>query len=356
MSRIRVPAADVARLWTVRLWTGGKSTSKLWRVRLLVTAAMLLATQAGAAEVIAKASSDSVQVAQPFTLNVTVTAPAAAKVSFPAAADKLGDFDIRDSDDAFDIPAGDERTWTRQLTLETIATGELQIPAIDIQVNEGGKSTLLQTQPVAVRVASVLEDRSDPTKFRDIQSVVDVEVPEVTSTDWVWWALGGAAGMTLFAIAGMVVSRRGEWLTPRDWALAELSELESSVDASAIDSETASQNISEVVRSYLLLQFGIADAGCTPQELVQQIVASKRINTDAIDRLGALFALADKARFAGLELSAIGLQSAINDSRELIQQITNEYESSRSRQTLGDASSTHPISGEIGDDNESETN
>ncbi len=97
----------------------------------------------------------------------------------------------------------------------------------------------------------------------------------------------------------MVLSRRGGWLTPRDWAIEELSELESSVDANSVDSETASQKISEIVRSYLLLEFGIADVGRTPQELVQEIIAGKRINSESTDRLSALFTLADKARFAG---------------------------------------------------------
>ncbi len=174
--------------------------STLWRVRLtaMATAAcMLLAsTSRRCRRRSRKASTDSVQVAEPFTLDVTVTAPVGAKVTFPAIADKIGDFDVRDSQDVFDVPADDARTWTRHLTLESITTGDLQIPPIDVQVNEGGKATLVPSQPVTIRVASVLEDRSDPTKYRDIQSVVDVDVPVVRSNTWVWWTLGGAAGVT----------------------------------------------------------------------------------------------------------------------------------------------------------------
>ncbi|QDV85858.1 BatD family protein [Planctomycetes bacterium TBK1r] len=306
--------------------------------------------------VTATASTNSVQVAEPFTVDITVNAPAGAKVAFPAIADRLGEFDVRDSQDRFDVPTANGRTWARRIELESIATGDLVIPSLDIQVSEGEIAKLVQTQPINVRVVSVLEDRSDPTKFRDIQTVVDVNVPEVKSGTWMLWAMGGVAGACLCAIAGLVLSRRGQWLTPKAWAIEELDELESLIDTNSVDCETTAQKLSEIVRSYLLLEFGIEDAGRTPQELVNEIVATERIAKEATDRLSTAFMLADKVRFAGVELSASAMKSAVNDSRELIERIANEFESSRSRQTLGRDNKPHPIPGEAGHEDTTEKN
>ncbi|TWU39952.1 hypothetical protein Q31b_32680 [Novipirellula aureliae] len=357
LTRLATPhVAEVARTWTETIQTRSGSgyerggSRKLWRVRLLAVACILLAGRASAAEVTTKTSTESVQVAEPFALEISVIASPDAKVTFPSVAEKLGEFDIRGSQDVFDVPTPDasgRRVWMRRMTLESIATGKLTIPPIEIRVNENGNDTLVQSRPIAVRVASVLEDRSDPTEFRDIQPVVDVDVPVVSSNEWVGWTIGGVAVLTLCAIVGLVLSRRGRWLTPNAWAMTEFDELEASIDANAIDSEIAAQRLSDIVLSYLLLQFGIADAGRTPHELLNELAFSKRVAVAQSDQLESLFTLADKAKFAGLQLSTMGLKSAIADSRELVQRIADEFESGRSRQTLHDAEKEGPIHGEI---------
>ena len=299
-----------------------RSSQGLFVGILLVTT--MLTGKVNATDVTAKTSTGSVQIAEPFTLDVTVTAPEGAKVTFPAISDKLGEFDIRGSHDAFDVPAQDARTWTRHFTLESITTGDLEIPPLDIQVNGSGDASVVSSAVINVRVASVLEDRSDPTSFRDIQSVVDVEVPVVKSNAWLWWPIGGAASITFLAIMSGAISIRGKWLTPKEWAIGELDNLETSVDASTIDSGAAIEKLTEVARSYLLLEFGIEDSSRTPQELVQEVVMGKQINAETTNRLNGLFTLADRARFAGFELSTAGIKSAIKDSRHLIQRIATE--------------------------------
>jgi hypothetical protein len=124
-----------------------------------------------------KTSNTTVQVAEPFTFELTITAPAGSKVDFPSIGESLGEFDVTDQLMRADVPSANdvnERTWTQQLTLESIVTGDLEIPSLEIQVRRDADIQTLKTEAVPVRVASVLEDRADPTKFRDIQSVVDI--------------------------------------------------------------------------------------------------------------------------------------------------------------------------------------
>lgn len=325
---------------------------KIWQVTVLVAACAILAYPAGGAEVTSNASKDTVQVAEPFTLEVTVTASVGSKVTFPTIADKLGEFDVTDTQDIFDVPMQDGRAWTRRLTLETIATGEQIVPSIAIQVNESGTSTSVQSPPVTVRVASVLEERSDPTKFRDIQSVIDLDVPALKSNAWVWWTTGGTIGVGLLALAGLVLSRREDWLTPRDWAIQELAQLELSVESNS--SDVAAQRVSEIVYSYLLLEFGVVDTGRTPQDLIQKLVRGKQIDFRETNRLNALFSLTDQAKFAALDLPGSSIKSLVSDTREMIQRIATDCETTRSRVSSTRGKTSRPSSGEIDLDNQSE--
>ena len=294
-------------------------------VQLAVTLPTIffLASSAVAAEVSSTTSTHNLQVAEAFTLDIKVLAAKGAKVTFPTTPEKLGEFDVRDTYDAFDVPTPSGRSWTRRLTLESIVTGELKIPSIEIKVTENGESKSLETQPIAIRVASVLEDRSDPTKFRDIQTVVDLQIPQTPSYTWLWLATGGVCALGALAFVGLWVTRRNRWKTPDAWAVEELDKLQSSVHSQPMDSETVIERASEIVRSYLSLEYGIQDSGRTPQELVDALLQSHRIEKQRGDDFAALFAIASQAKFAGLDLAPEELLKTLQDFRLLIQQRDN---------------------------------
>jgi hypothetical protein len=167
----------------------------------------------------------------------------------------------------------------------------------------------------------VLEDRSDPTKFRDIESVIDLTIPTVETSSVAWWALGGFSFMAAALAIGMVVSRRDKWMTPNQWATARLDQLEHAIQMQSAEREDATMQLSNIVRDLLLMQFNIPESGRTPQELLKKLHSQKRLDKATVNQLGELFILADKAKFAGLHLSPEGLQSAIKDTRGLIQSI-----------------------------------
>ncbi|MCA9156747.1 MAG: hypothetical protein KDA72_00390 [Planctomycetales bacterium] len=302
--------------------------------------AVLLLNQAaaGQATIVATASAAKVQVAEPFTLEWTVTASADAKVAFPTISKQFGDFDVDKSTDLFDIPSAnsaDTRTWTRRLTLESIVTGELTIPELEVQVTDKSGQQVLKSNSLTINVTSVLEERGDPTKFRDIQSVVDVDLPKSRSDAWFWWTVGGVTGLSLLAIVAVTAMRRRSWVTPKAWAFQELGKLETEAEVGSADSETAACKLSDILRTYLLLEFGIAESGHTPEELLQAIHSNDSIGSAASDQLSELFSLADQAKFAGLSLSLMELESALSDARKLIVQIAEVNEMrSRRPQTL----------------------
>lgn len=288
---------------------------------LLASLTLLTATtSAGQPVVSAFVSEDSVQVVEPFTLNISVQADQGAKVNFPELQNRLGVFEIRDIQDAFDVPDAHNvnlRNWTRTLTLESVDTGDLHIPPLNLQVTQGGSTTQLTTQPIAVRVASVLEDRSDPTKFRDIQSVVDVPLPEPPATRGIPWA--AVATLSLLGLAlcvGAIAYRRRQRITPQTWALRQ-------IEALNPDSPKLAEQLSQIIHEFLMLQFEMPDTGSlgrgrSAQEIVQSLFDQHRIEALVAERVRALVDLTDQAKFAGLRLSPEETKSAIADARELV--------------------------------------
>lgn len=295
------------------------------------------------AVIAASVSVSSVQVAEPFLLEVKCVAPVGTKVNFPAVIETLDEFDVIDHQDAFDVPLNDsskQRSWTRQMTLESIVTGELTIPAIEVQVSDGTQTKRLASNPLTVKVLSVLEDRPDPRNFRDVKPLVDVEIETQRSHTWVGWTMGGLAGGLFFAWALIAFARRKRFITPAQWANHEFDQLEQSyasglaVSANqsaalrepigAADSEHVSCQLSSIIREFLDLQLDISAPNQATCELLKSVKTDGGVDEETANRIGELFALADQAKYAGVELSETQLRNAINEGRSLVNQIANQ--------------------------------
>ena len=296
------------------------------------------------AKILASVSKTDVQVAEPFELELLVTAPEGSKVAMPVIGDQLGDFDVLDTKDVADIPSDtftDQRIWRRRLILESIVAGDLQIPALEIQVADGPVLETLKTQPISIRVLSVLEGRADPTQFRDIQSVVDVDVPHPKSHNWIWWSVGGM-GTALFAAAAIaIVARRQTWLTPVQWAHRELDAIQSSAAMQSNDSETISQQLSTVLRDFLELQFETSSTVQTTKELLSEVNHRKILKPELTKRFGKLFRIADEAKFAGLNLTGSQLNKVFDEARSVITEASQYIRDFETESGAGKPSDEH---------------
>jgi hypothetical protein len=284
------------------------------------------------AKVISKTSNTTIQVAEPFTLESTVTAPTGSKVDFPSIGKSLGKFDVSDQVIRADVPSADEvnqRIWTQRLTLESIVTGDIEIPSLEIVVRRGANVQILKTEAIPIRVASVLENRADPTKFRDIQSVVDITVPKTVSHAWIWWTLGGFGVLATAALMLITVANRKTWITPNVWVFRELDQLRHSDAMRSSDSELVTENLTSILRDYLELQFTIASPMQTTKELLHEIEANKLMSAEMAKGFAALFENADLARFSGLQLSSPELTKTIDDAQRLLEQVAREVQGQR---------------------------
>jgi hypothetical protein len=279
----------------------------------------------------ASVSVSAVQVAEPFLLEIQCVAPVGTRVNFPAVSEKLDEFDVINHRDAFEIPLetdSKQRSWTRQMTLESIVTGDLTVPAIEVQISDGAGTRRLASNRLDVKVLSLLEDRPDPKNFRDVKPLVDIEIEPVSSYAWVGWLAGGLAGGLFFAGALIAVVRHKRFITPLQWANEEFDQLEQSFASSrrtgAAISEQVSNELSLIVREFLEMQLEVSASNQTTVELLTAINTTGVVDEQTAEQIHQLFALADQAKYGGLALSETQLETAINEGRRLVHQIATQ--------------------------------
>ncbi len=256
-----------------------------------------------------------VQVADPFQVTLTLVVSRGTKVNFPEVPAALGSFDILEHVDRFDVPQRvnpDQRSWVRKLTLETIETGQIEIPSFEVAISRQGKgSQTLRTAPVTMKVASVVEKAADLGKFQDIADLYDVEPLSTPSLTWVWWWVGGGTTLALVA-CGVIVfatrSRRG--FNPARWALQQLDHL----------AEEDFPQLETVLRTFIGEQFEFP-AETYPSASILEMLQSRGVPEDCLADLDEVFEKLERIRFGGLLVQSSEAGQLLTRARELIQQL-----------------------------------
>lgn len=279
------------------------------------------------------------RVADPIRLMLEVDAPKGARIELPVKTGRLGEFEVRRNDRMSDIPSahqGDGRSWILRLTLESIKTGTLTVPPMEIHYTTDAKSMdfkTLSTKPITVQITSVLEHRADPTKFRDIKRAVDIPVPAEASRTWVAWACGGAAGAVALALALLVVKRRRRGISPAAWALASIEELERVDVKRTAGADAVFNEVVDVVREYFELEFQVPAMERTTREFLAEAANEVGLPEVASKRLAWLASVADEIKFARLGVGEEHLRHAFAQAKAFV----SECEAHRSATMKGAA-------------------
>jgi hypothetical protein len=278
----------------------------------------------GPVKLTARADKGTARVAEPIQLVLEVEAPRGARIELPPKVNRLGDFEVRHSEQTNDIPsatAADKREWILRASLESIKTGELSVPALEIHyTTDANASTFktLSTAPIPVQITSVLENRADPTRFHDIKQTVDVPVPETASRTWIAWTCGGIitviAGLLLFAA---LIKRRRRGPSPAAWALDSIEELEQ-LDVSHTGPETVFNEVVDVVREFFELEFNVPTLPRTTRECLAEASGEVGLTDIARKRLEWLASVADEIKFARLGVGEQHLQHAFAQAKAFI--------------------------------------
>ncbi len=292
----------------------------------------------GPVSVTTKTDKATARVAEPIHLILTVEAPRGTRIELPSQLEsKLGDFEVRKSEPTNDVPSAthpDNREWALRLTLESIKTGELTIPPLEVHFTTDANSSTfktLRTSPIPIHITSVLENRADPTRFRDIKQTVDVPVPATPSRGWIAWTIGGV-GVAVAALFLLVVARRRRsGPSPAAWALAGIKELEQSDVSQAGGAESLFNEVVDVVREFFELEFSVPTMSRTAREFLAEASNEVGLPDVASKRLAWLASVADEIKFARLGVSEKHVRHAFAQAKAFIA----ECEEHRSTSTKG---------------------
>lgn len=163
-----------------------------------------------------------------------------------------------------------------------------------------------------------MEDRADPTRFRDIKQTVNVPVPEVQSHSWVAWSAVGVGGVVLAAVAVLLVAGRRRGPTPAAWALAQIADLEQLQAEHGGDAETIYNELVNVLREFFEYEFNVPALSHTSREFLGQAGETVGLGEASRRRLGSLVAIADQVKFARFGVSDEQLGKAFDEAKALV--------------------------------------
>lgn len=232
---------------------------------------------ADAPTVVARVDKAEVRVGDVIALTVTAIGPRGTPVNLPATLE-LTPFSVLDRrQDETDLGDGKMR---RDFLLQVAAyePGELAIPPVPVSyLGQGGDVRTVRTEPVAVKITSLLANEPEP-ELKENAPPVRVLQRDLTL---VYLAAGlGAAGLGAL-IAMMVRSRlraRAASLRPpplprpaHEIALEKLDRLGAHGFGEGDDHRPFTFEISEIVRAYLGARYGFESLELTTEELVVEL-------------------------------------------------------------------------------------
>jgi hypothetical protein len=262
----------------------------------------------------------AIRVAEPLTFELTIKAPAGKTVVFPEVPQQLGPFEIVDFTARPDVPidGGNRRLWQATLKLETIETGELEIPSLEIQVtgeDEFASTQTLRTEPMTVSVVSLLEDRVDPTDFRDVKDVIDVTPTENRAAQLSWLTGGLVVIVPAIVLAFVLAARTRRTITPAEWALDELDQLRAAASDGRTPEDEALDSVSQTVRDYLAFEWGDDFFAAFS---VEEALGKRGIEPETGQHFAALNKLADEVKFARRRVRTAQLHEAFEHAHQFI--------------------------------------
>ncbi len=269
---------------------------------------------AGDVEVTAEVSRDVVQIADPFDLNIQVIAPDGTRVSFPEIKKTLGPFEIIKTNRALDVPLGNQanqsegqRLWRLKLSLETLDTGRLEIPPIEIAVQLPGQSSQIRrTQPIPIEVASIVEPNTELTQFQGVADLHDVPVPASKSNQGFW--LATIAGAIVLALAGgafFLKQRTSQQVAAKVWALRKLKVTRDLNEAESI------------VRQFIDERFGFPAKSMPIDQVLTELNA---LGIDeSLAGVKELLETSERVKFGGLDVSGNDTQRLLSLATEVVE-------------------------------------
>jgi hypothetical protein len=283
-----------------------------------------------------RAAPGQITVGEKLSLILQVEAPDGIEIEMPQLSGAVGPLDIRDARTPPDVPDRGLRRWTHQYTLDTFASGELEIPALTINyvdrrpeaLDEQGRPLAgeLSSEPLPVIVRSVLAGDEQDTDYRDIKGAVEIPVAGTALRYWLIIAacvlIAGAAVLFVVALAGRRKKRTAQeqLIPPHVRALAQLEALAGERLIEQGRFHEFYYRLSDIVRQYIERRFGIMAPERTTEEFLREAGCGEVLSEDWKDLLAGFLRAADMVKFARHEPTADESEAAFVAARGFIEQ------------------------------------
>ncbi len=284
------------------------------------TGAKSYSAEAGPVKMTVTISKNKAAVADPVELNLSILAPDDVKVFLPQVPSHLGSLDVISHQEWPDLPSTNGRQWRQKLVLESIQTGELKIPAIEVGLSGNGDDDRIRSPEIPLTITSVLEDRADPAAFRDIRTVIDLPVPEKRSYAWIGWTAGFVVGAVALVALAIAVTRRRRWILPGGWAMQELISIRAELDQGKLSNSDGASGLSVTLRTFLEMQFGFSAASSTTDQVLDELRERDELKPELVDDLAGQLHQLDLITYAGLEPDKSELLKAVDAASSWVEQ------------------------------------
>jgi hypothetical protein len=246
----------------------------------------------------------SMTIAQTCLLELQATIKGTYQVQMPSVNEVLQHFGIVDWHNVGDrLDANDNVVRTYRYRLEPFLSGEYELPSFNFvfnDVNDPNKTYVLETDPIEIKVTSLLGEDREKLVIADIEDVV--EVRSEASLTWIWIT----AGVVIVVVAGgwfFMRSKRGVSLIRIFKPAHEIAyeRLRKLVARDLIKAEQIKQfyeEISNILRHYIEDRFDLRAPERTTEEFLIELQSSDALGESDKKDLGEFLGHCDLVKFA----------------------------------------------------------
>jgi len=280
------------------------------------------------------ADKSEISIAERLQLTIAVNAEEGIEVEMPDFGASLAEFQIRDFQEK-PAQVGDDgrQTFEQSYDLDIFLSGEYTIPGITAKYRKDAEAigepaeeapfAELTSEPITIKVKSLLEGEFDPQKFHGVKPVAELRA------DWAWGTIaatagGGLAGLIVVILLIVWLVRRltrpaGEVrVPPHEWALEQLRVLaaEQLVERGRV--QEFYYRLSEIARRYIELRFGLMAPERTTEEFLLEMRQSTALSRTHQAALGDFLEACDLVKYARHEPTTAEIEQVFNTARDFV--------------------------------------
>lgn len=277
----------------------------------------------------------TIGVADRLRLTLSVEAPTDITVTLPEVVHTLGPFRVQNQTPTGPLPSAPQtQQWKQEYILEADTAGELTIPALRVAFRrqnaaEDAAPQHLSTDPLTIKVISVLPDDADVTAPQDIAP--PVALLRRGLPPWIWIVAAGLAGLGTAVLIRWCYRRRQRCrIAPAPpqpahvLALQALQRLEQQNLIGQQQIDVFYVQLSAILRRYVEWRFRLRAPEQTTEEFLAAALMSGGLLTTHRDSLRTFLQHCDLVKFARHEPTADDMQRTFDSAKAFVNQTADD--------------------------------